>query len=155
MTLSVHNGRDSGGNVDTSTDDTIAVTIGVIDDDTEAPVQPDAPTVTTTDGGDTGLRVSWTPPVKQGPEITHYDVRYRVRGESEVVDVGYDGTGTVMTINGLSAGVTYEVEVRGVNDDGAGPWSEPGRGTVTGPGNCLARLPGIRTGRGQEHDWNS
>ena len=91
----------------------------------EPPSQPEAPKVRRT--GQTELTVSWTAPDNQGPEITNYDVQYR-DAAGELRDAGYDGTGTFMTLKGLRVGTTYEVQVRAVNAEGAGPWSDSGQG---------------------------
>ena len=91
----------------------------------EPPSQPEAPKVRRT--GQTELTVSWTAPDNQGPEITNYDVQYR-DASGEPRDAGYDGTGTFMTLKGLRVGTTYEVQVRAVNAEGAGPWSDSGQG---------------------------
>ena len=91
----------------------------------EPPSQPEAPKVRRT--GQIELTVSWTAPDNQGPEITNYDVQYR-DAAGELRDAGYDGTGTFMTLKGLRVGTTYEVQVRAVNAEGAGPWSDSGQG---------------------------
>ena len=77
--------------------------------------------------GQTELTVVWTAPDNQGPEITDYDVQYRDTS-GEFRDAGYDGTGTSMTLKDLRVGATYEVQVRAVNAEGAGPWSDSGQG---------------------------
>ena len=102
----------------------INVTITVADAD-EPPSQPAAPEVSS--AGPTGLTVSWTAPDTQGPEITDYDVQYREAG-GEFRDAGYDGVGLSTTLEDLRPGIGYEVQVRAINADGAGAWSESGRG---------------------------
>ena len=111
--------RDRRGGVDG-----IIVTISVENVD-EPPSQPGAPEVTST--GPTGLTVSWTAPDNQGPEITDYDLQYR-EADGEFKDVGYDGTGTSMTLSDLKPETGYEVQVRAINAEGVSPWSESGRG---------------------------
>ena len=78
--------------------DGIIVTI-TVENVVEPPSQPGAPEVTST--GPTGLTVSWTAPDNQGPEITDYDLQYR-EADGEFKDVGYDGTGTSMTLSDLN-----------------------------------------------------
>ena len=111
--------RDRRGGVDG-----IIVTISVENVD-EPPSQPGAPEVTST--GPTGLTVRWTAPDNQGPEITDYDLQYR-EADGEFKDVGYDGTGTSMTLSDLKPETGYEVQVRAINAEGVSPWSESGRG---------------------------
>ena len=111
--------RDRRGGVDG-----IIVTISV-KNVVEPPSQPGAPEVTST--GPTGLTVSWTAPDNQGPEITDYDLQYR-EADGEFKDVGYDGTGTSMTLSDLKPETGYEVQVRAINAEGVSPWSESGRG---------------------------
>ena len=102
----------------------INVTITVVDAD-EPPSQPAAPEVSS--AGPTSLTVSWKAPDTQGPEITDYDVQYREAG-GEFRDAGYDGVGLSTTLEDLRPGIGYEVQVRAINADGAGAWSESGRG---------------------------
>ena len=111
--------RDRRGGVDG-----IIVTI-TVENVVEPPSQPGAPEVTST--GPTGLTVSWTAPDNQGPEITDYDLQYR-EADGEFKDVGYDGTGTSMTLSDLKPETGYEVQVRAINAEGVSPWSESGRG---------------------------
>ncbi len=102
--------------------DVIDVTIAVSDVD-EPPLQPGAPVVSSS--GPAGLTISWTAPDNQGPEITGYGVRYR-EADGEFKDAGYDGTGTSMTLDNMTPGARYEVQVRAISAEGASPWSEPG-----------------------------
>ena len=102
----------------------INLTITVVDVD-EPPSQPGTPQVFV--AGPTGLTVGWTEPHNQGPAITDYDVQYREAG-GQFQDAGYNGLGTSVTLEDLTSGTGYEVQVRAVNDEGASPWSDPGRG---------------------------
>ena len=98
------------------------VAIGVIDV-AEAPSRPDAPSVT---GGVGSLSVSWDAPANTGPEITGYDVHYRIRDAGEFTDAGHSGTTTSAVITGLQRGKLYQVQVRARNAEGTGPWSQSG-----------------------------
>ena len=104
-----------------------AIRVGVSDEE-EPPGAPAAPAVTP-EGSDS-LKVSWTEPENQGPEITDYEVRYREGGEEGYSDGGHEGTGLMVTLSGLKVGTVYEVQVRAVNEEGIGEWSEPGEGTT-------------------------
>ena len=74
------------------------------------------------------------------PQITRYDVRYRTvaryaaSGE-EIAPPGewviIEGIkGTSATIEGLTSGTTYEVQIRAVNETGPREWSDPRTATV-------------------------
>ena len=78
--------------------DTIAVTVGVTDED-EPPLAPAAPGVAKVRGSVTSLKVSWRAPDNAGrPAIAHYDLRYRA-GETGRWRNGPQGeTGTSATI---------------------------------------------------------
>ena len=102
-----------------------AIRVGVSDEE-EPPEAPAAPAVTP-EGSDS-LKVSWTEPENQGPEITDYEVRYREEGEEGYSDGGHQGTGLMVTLSRLKEGTDYEVQVRAVNEEGIGEWSEPGEG---------------------------
>ena len=120
VTVEVTDGKDA------EADDTVDVTINVIDVD-EAPEAPDAPAVQRADTS--VLSVTWTAPENGGrPAITDYDLEYRAaESDDPYRDAGYDGTATSAQISGVEAKVTYEVRVRASNDEGTSPWSEPGR----------------------------
>ncbi|MYK87931.1 MAG: hypothetical protein F4018_06060, partial [Acidobacteria bacterium] len=74
--------------------------------------------------------VSWTAPDNEGPAITGYDLQYRAQGESGWTEASPPGAALSLTITGLKAGTTYEVQVRAVSSEGAGEWSESGEGTT-------------------------
>ena len=73
----------------------------------EPPGKPPAPSVTAL--GSTGLRVTWAEPANTGPEITGYEVEYRVRDTESYLDAGHEGTETRATIRGLASQTLYEV----------------------------------------------
>ena len=92
----------------------------------EPPSQPTAPTIT--DETSDSLTVEWTEPDNTGPPITGYDVQYREGGSSGFTDAPHAGTGRTATLTGLSEATPYQVSVRARNEEGTGPWSEPGEG---------------------------
>ena len=107
---------------------TQTLTITVTDVD-EAPAQPAAPTVTAAAATPTQLSVSWTAPTNAGPAITDYDVRYRAdvtAPNGDFTDAHYNGTTTSTTLTDLKPSTSYQVQVRAVNDEGIGPWSDAG-----------------------------
>ena len=115
--------------------DTVDVTINVADQD-EAPVAPAAPSVSATSGSTTSLDVSWSAPVNTGrPAITNYDLRYREDGETGWTDGPQDETGTSASIGSLTAGASYQVQVRATNNEGDSPWSTAGSGSTGNPSN--------------------
>ena len=116
--------------------DTIAVTVGVTDED-EPPLAPAAPGVAKVRDSVTSLKVSWRAPDNAGrPAIAHYDLRYRA-GETGRWRNGPQGeTGTSATIGNLVENTEYAVQVRAANAEGDGAWSAPGDGT-----------PGVEEGR--------
>ena len=83
------------------------------------------------------LRLTWTAPtLPHGtPSITGYEVQYRVDGGEawegrenwdDWIDHVFDsdGTTTETTITGLQSNTAYYAQVRTVNADGPGPWSQ-------------------------------
>ena len=68
--------------------------------------------------------MTWTVPANPGPPILHHDLQYRVDGSSGAWNPLADRSGTTADISGLTPGTTYEVQVRAVNADGDGPWSD-------------------------------
>ena len=103
----------------------IETTVTVTDVDTEAPGEPDAPSVAPNPGnGHQALAVKWIAPENSGPAITGYVVQYRVDGsEAEWEQVTIDGIGVETTISGLLANTTYEAQVLAANEEGDGPRS--------------------------------
>ena len=85
-----------------------------------APAAPAAPTLT---AGHRRLDVSWSAPSDRGSAITGYDVQYRQGSTGDWTVHAHSGTGTAATIKGLTAGATYEVQVRATNGAGDGEWS--------------------------------
>ena len=118
---------------------TIDVTIRVVEVSNVLPSVPDAPTVTPTAGSATSLDVTWVAPGNQGPPITDYDYRYKiaqgsggiiiVRPWTEVDDTAI--TDTMVTIENLTTGTSYEVQIRATNSSGTTGWSDSGTGTPT------------------------
>ena len=102
-----------------------AIRVRVADEE-EPPGAPGAPVVTA-EGSDS-LKVSWREPQNRGPEIVDYEVRYREGGEAGYSDGGHEGRGLEVRLSGLEEGTVYEVQVRAVNQEGIGEWSEPGEG---------------------------
>ena len=109
---------------------TIPVTISVTDVN-EPPPKLSAPTVSanaTTPS--TKIDVSWTAPtttqMSGKPAVSDYDVQYKLSGGSTWTDASYTGTGTSTTLTGLTKGKSYEVQVRAVNAEGDGAWSNSG-----------------------------
>ena len=108
-----------------------AVTVSVTDV-AEPPAAPAAPAVAAASAQ--SLSLSWTAPATPDrPAVSGYDVQYRVAGRGAFADAGHEGAGTTMLLEGLSADTEYEVQVRAVNDEGAGPWSASGRGRTDLP----------------------
>ena len=102
----------------------ITVTISVINV-AEAPSRPDAPSVT---GGVGSLSVSWDAPANTGPEISGYEVQFRIKDVGEFADAGHSGTTTAAIITGLQRGKFYQVQVQARNAEATGEWSQSGRG---------------------------
>ena len=98
--------------------------------DVPPPGKPAVPTVTGADATPTALSVSWTAPTNTGPAITDYDVRYRKGTTGNFTDAGYTGTTTSTTLTELTAGTSYQVQVRAINAEGNSPWSDAGTGTT-------------------------
>ena len=118
--------RANDGKADT--DVTVAINVRDVNEPPDAPATP-----TVTANGSTSLTVTWQPPRNTGPDINDYDVQHRVSGSGSFADAGYDGAGTTMTIDSLSANTTYQVQVRAKNDEGNSPWSDSGTGKTSPP----------------------
>ena len=108
----------------------IPVTINV-GDVNEPPPKMGTPTVSVNSTTPASkIDVSWTAPtttqMSGKPAVSDYDVQYRQTGVSTWSSHSFTGTGTSTTLTGLTSGKTYEVQVRAVNDEGNGAWSDSG-----------------------------
>ncbi len=103
------------------------ITVTVTDVDTEAPGKPGTPTVSA--GSATSLRVNWSAPSNAGPPITGYDVRHRTSSpEGSWTEKNVPSIAAV--IDNLSENTSYDVQVRAINHEGTGAWSDSGNGTT-------------------------
>ena len=101
----------------------IAVTIAV-NDVAEQPARPAAPLVVAMANN---LEVSWpNPDLNGGPEITGYDLQYRVGNSGSFTNGPQDVTGTSAAITNLLADTFYQVRVRARNGETPSEWSAPG-----------------------------
>ena len=107
------------------------ITVTVTNEAGEAPGVPI--TVTVSSASVTSVTVTWTAPSNEGPPITDYDYRYRVKTPpgpwTEVTTTPITALGA--PIAGLAENTEYEVQVRATNAEGTGDWSDPpGRGAT-------------------------
>ena len=108
---------------------------------------PSAPTIDSVTPGDETLTVSWSAPSDTGgSEVTGYDLRY-IRSDSpskadanwtERDDVWSSGA-LQYTLSGLTNGIGYDLQVRGVNEAGDGRWS----GAISGAPQTIPAAPTI------------
>ena len=106
---------------------TVPVTINVTDV-AEKPPKMGTPTVAANSTTPTTkLDASWTAPTMTGkPAVDDYDVRYKKTGDSTWTEMydQTDSTALSVTLDSLTSGKTYEVQVRAGNHEGDGPWSD-------------------------------
>ncbi len=142
-----------------------AITLTINLTDADAPGQPAAPTVTRTEFSEPSnpaLDVTWTAPTDNGVAITGYKAQYRKKAaDGEIPAAWTSFTGTVdvtnrtLTLPDLTAGATYEVQVRASGADDDGPWSATGEGTANTPPTATSvALTGGTHAVGTEVDYN-
>ena len=99
----------------------------------ELPGAPNPPTATSVTSS--SIRLLWAAPDSPGSPIRDYDYRYRPADDghewAEIVDSAIGNAETIVT--GLTAEAEYDVQVRAVNADGPGPWSDSARIRVWPP----------------------
>ena len=112
------------------TDDSAELTLTVnVTDVNEPPPQMELPALSASGTADTTtmLLLQWTALVlpEGTPIVTSYDVQYRLKGETDWIDLDFDSvaTTTETTITGLASNTNYEAQVRAVNVEGSGDWS--------------------------------
>ena len=132
VTVSVSD--DNGGS------DSISVTITVTDVN-EQPGRPAAPSVGATANSDTSLDVSWAAPgLNGGPAITGYHLQYRQGTSGSFTNGPQNVSGTSAMITGLTAGTSYQVQVRALNGETPSDWSPAGTGSTS---SATATAPGV------------
>ena len=123
VTVSVSDGN--GGS------DSIGVTITVTDVN-EQPGRPAAPSVGATANSNTSLDVSWAAPgLNGGPAITGYNLQYRQGTSGSFTNGPQNVSGTSAMITGLTAGTSYQVQVRALNGETPSDWSPSGTGSTS------------------------
>ena len=128
VTLLVRDSKNAAGITDSATDDTIVVTINVINVN-ESLGKPAVPTVAPASArGHNTLSVSWSAPSNTGPAISGYGLEYRKKGTGSWLTANVSFAGTTATINSVLPDTDYEVRVRAKNAEGNGGWSDPGTG---------------------------
>ena len=138
VTVEVTDGKNKSGGADTSSDDTISITINITDV-SEPPVKLSAPSASANATTPTSkIDVSWTAltnnQMSGKPAVNDYDVQYRQHGASNWTSLTHDTTTTSAALTGLTSNKSYEVQVRAVNDEGNGPWSDSDSAITQGGG---------------------
>ena len=90
------------------------------------PTSPGAPTIGTATAGDSSATVTWTAPGSNGGSpITGYQVRVVNVGTGQQVGalLGAAASATSLTVNGLTNGTAYQLQVAAMNAVGTGPMS--------------------------------
>ena len=86
---------------------------------------PDAPNAPTLVSGNSALAASWDAPNQGGAAIADYDVRYKQTAVSvwKYMPDTASSTARSATIDNLTNGISYDVQVRAGNSIGDGGWS--------------------------------
>ena len=112
---------------------TQTITVNV-DDVDEPPGQPPAPILTVFDSGFQPVVLvheGRTPPTNTGPDITAWDVQYRVKNSGAfTATILNKPPDWVQEITGLLRNTTYEVRLRAKNDEGESEWSPSSEATI-------------------------
>ena len=103
---------------------------------------PSAPTITSATAGNASATVTWTAPATAGVSaISSYEIVATPTGPGAVITrTGIGSTVRTATITGLTNGTTYTLQVRAVNEIGAGALSAPSSAVTP------ATVPGTPTG---------
>ena len=93
--------------------------------------------------------MTWTAPANPGkPAISGYDLRYRAGTGGSWTDGPQNRTGASASIASLTAGTSYQVQVRATNAEGDGPWSASGSGSTGTSSNTAPDAPRSLTAEG-------
>ena len=115
---------------------------------------PGAPATPTVTGGNGSLTVEWSKPASDGgDDITSYDLRSIKTSEDETMDANWDVETGVWSfgdlegeLTGLDTGTQYDVQVRAVNDAGAGAWSGTRVGRTRPGAPAIDSVTGVEKG---------
>ena len=125
VTVTADDGNDSTA--------TVAVTINLTDV-SEKSAKPAKPTLAAVTGTPTSLTASWRKPgLNGGPEITGYNVQYKLSSASMWSDFTHSGTEVTATITGLTAGMSYQVRMQAKNGETDSDWSDASDAQNTTP----------------------
>ena len=125
---------------------------------------PGYPEIDNVTSGDRFLTVGWSAPDDTGgSNITSYDLRHVRSDPEDKSDSEWTLAAGIATtdadpydLTGLRAGVEYDLQIRAINDTGAGPWSESFSGTTT---DAVPTAPVITTVTAQSREldvaWTS
>ena len=117
--------RATGGAGDREQTATQTITVTVLDAN-EQPDKPAKPALAAVSGSATSLAAVWTKPgLNGGPDITGYNVNYRVSTATAWENFTHSGTGVTRTITGLTASTSYQVRVQALNGETPSAWSDP------------------------------
>ena len=107
-----------------------------VSDVNEPPSAPEIPLVSNPTIN--SLKVSWEEPENTGPSIELYDIRAISAKVADKSDVNWlkfsnawnveNGGSLEYIVSGLASGTLYEIQVRAVNREGNGSWSDSGEG---------------------------
>ena len=116
---------------------TITVTV---ENELEPPGRPPAPYVSVSTVSSTILFLDpGRRPIRNtGPEIIEYNIQLREKDSGPFILQSFDRPTLDVLLAGFDSGTTYEVQVRAVNDEGAGDWSPTTEATT--PVNQPPRL---------------
>ena len=81
-------------------------------------------------GGKPGIRVEWRVPSSDLP-IIHFTINFRKKGSRPLIYRRVGASKTSYTLENLSAGTEYQVQVRADSDLGPGQYSETSTITTT------------------------
>ena len=104
---------------------------------------PGSPVIDSLGPGDSTLAVEWSAPATDGgAEVAGYDLRFIPSDAPDKADANWTGRNNIWSsgtlrhdLGGLTNGIGYDVQVRGVNPAGHGLWSTTAAGTpLTTPG---------------------
>ena len=121
---------------DGTASDTIAVTITVtdVDEQTDKPAKPTLAAVSST-----SLTATWVKPgLNGGPDITGYNVNYRMSAATAWETFTHSGAGVTRTIDGLTADTEYQVRVQALNGETPSAWSDPSEAVSTNTETTLS-----------------
>ena len=120
------------GSRERTTNQTISVAVDDVDEPPGQPLAPILAVLSNVPVKPIEVRPDRTSPTNTGPDITAWEIQYRVKDTGDFISDTVDqASDWVFNFTGFYRNTTYEVQVRAKNDEGDSEWSPLAEATIS------------------------